>query len=810
MAREQILWNKGWKFRHGDFPAAAAPAFDDSAWADICLPHSFGIPYFMEGQFYVGYGCYRKSLFLPQAWLGKRVALEFQAAFQAAEVYVNGQLAGSHKGGYTPFAVDMTELLRPGENLVFVRVNNLWDSRQAPRAGEHVFNGGIYRDVSLLVTDPVRVAWEGIWVTTPQASRERALVEVQTEVENLTAQNRPFRLSSVVKYQGEAVAQAEFSGEAAPGKGEALTQQLEVLAPHLWSPESPELYTLETTLSVEGQEPERQETTFGVRWFAFTAKEGFFLNGEPYKIHGANVHQDHAGWSDAVTHTGIARDVKLIKDCGMNFIRGSHYPHHTVFAQECDRQGVLFWSENCFWGTGGPKQEGYWTASAYPIRQEDEAEFEESCLRSLEEMIRANRNHPSIVVWSMCNEPFFTDAGTSEKMKALLQKLVAASHRLDPTRPAAIGGAQRGGIDVLGDVAGYNGDGAAIFHDPGFPNFVSEYGSSVSDRPGNFAPNYTDGVEQPHPWRSGISLWCGFHHGSILFDMGHMGMIDYYRLPLDTWHWYRENLLGIPRPEHAVEGRAARLSLTADRLELTDDGTQDVQLVVSLLGEDGRRVLSPQQVRLEVVSGGAVFPTGKVYEMSGEKGSLLDGMGAIELRALYPGETVIRAQAEGVPPVELQLLVTGDSPWDGRELVPLPAPPSVMAPPPRQALDEIGLYRPVFASGEDPQCPAKNVTDGQWETCWKPASPEAGQWVMVDLEGTKDVEGIHVVFRGMVQHAVEVALSHTREDFRTIYNSGERPAVTDVSLDNLGQQARFIRVRFPGETTPICKIEVFA
>ena len=213
---------------------------------------------------------------------------------------------------------------------------------------------------------------------------------------------------------------------------------------------------------------------------------------------------------------------------------------------------------------------------------------------------------------------------------------------------------------------------------------------------------------------------------------------------------------------------------------------------------------------LEVVSGGAVFPTGKVYEMSGEKGSLLDGMGAIELRALYPGETVIRAQAEGVPPVELQLLVTGDSPWDGRELVPLPAPPSVMGPPPRQALDEIGLYRPVFASGEDPQCPAKNVTDGQWETCWKPASPEAGQWVMVDLEGTKDVEGIHVVFRGMVQHAVEVALSHTREDFRTIYNSGERPAVTDVSLDNLGQQARFIRVRFPGEATPICKIEVFA
>ena len=94
----------------------------------------------------------------------------------------------------------------------------------------------------------------------------------------------------------------------------------------------------------------------------------------------------------------------------MNFIRGSHYPHHTYFAEECDRQGILFWSENCFWGTGGPKEEGYWTASAYPVHEEDENAFEESCKNTLAEMIRANRNHPSIIVWSMCNEPFFTDA----------------------------------------------------------------------------------------------------------------------------------------------------------------------------------------------------------------------------------------------------------------------------------------------------------------------------------------------------------------------------------------------------------------
>ena len=117
-------------------------------------------------------------------------------------------------------------------------------------------------------------------------------------------------------------------------------------------------------------------------------------------------------------------------------------------------------------------------------------------------MIRTNRNHPSIIVWSMCNEPFFTDAGTEQKTGRLLKLLVELTHRLDPTRPAAIGGAQRGGFDTIGDIAGYNGDGAAIFQDPGYPNFVSEYGSTVADRPGPCEPRYTDGVENDYPWRS--------------------------------------------------------------------------------------------------------------------------------------------------------------------------------------------------------------------------------------------------------------------------------------------------------------------
>ena len=154
----RILINQDWKFLHGDFPEAREAGFDDREWYDVGLPHSFGIPYFMEKQFYVGYGCYRRWLQVEADWADKKLYLEFLGSFQETEVYVNGKPAGSHKGGYTAFLADITPYVHPGRNLIFVRVNNLWNARIAPRAGEHVFNGGIYRDVSLLVQDAVHVA----------------------------------------------------------------------------------------------------------------------------------------------------------------------------------------------------------------------------------------------------------------------------------------------------------------------------------------------------------------------------------------------------------------------------------------------------------------------------------------------------------------------------------------------------------------------------------------------------------------------------------------------------------------------------
>ena len=172
--RQTLNFNRQWSFHLGDLSDAEAVAFDDKAWEPANLPHSFSMPYFAADRFYVGYGWYRKHFDVPAAWKDKRISLEFDGVFQVAEVFVNGQRVGEHKGGYTGFTIDITDAAKRGANVLAVRVNNVWNARLAPRAGEHTFSGGIYRNVRLVVTSPLYVAWYGTFVTTPQVSRESA------------------------------------------------------------------------------------------------------------------------------------------------------------------------------------------------------------------------------------------------------------------------------------------------------------------------------------------------------------------------------------------------------------------------------------------------------------------------------------------------------------------------------------------------------------------------------------------------------------------------------------------------------------
>ena len=160
-------FNQSWKFKRADVSGAEATAFDDSSWADVGLPHSFDLPYFMSSKFYVGYGWYRKHFTVPSSWSGKSVFLEFQAAFDQAQIYVNGKQVGEHIGGYNGFSIDITSAIKTGDNVVAVRLNNNWNAQLPPITGDHTFQGGLYRNVFVVVTDPLHVAWYGTWVTTP-------------------------------------------------------------------------------------------------------------------------------------------------------------------------------------------------------------------------------------------------------------------------------------------------------------------------------------------------------------------------------------------------------------------------------------------------------------------------------------------------------------------------------------------------------------------------------------------------------------------------------------------------------------------
>jgi beta-galactosidase len=421
-------------------------------------------------------------------------------------------------------------------------------------------------------------------------------------------------------------------------------------------------------------------TPFGFRWFSWSGSQGFSLNGSHYWMQGGNVHQDHAGWGDGVADSALYRDVKMVKEAGMNFIRGSHYPKAPAFADACDQLGILFWSENCFWGGFGGG--GGWPYNgAYPSTSADYDTFDSNVLASLTDMIRIHRNHPSIIAWSMGNEDFF-NGGPADRVIALLKKAVDLTHQLDPAptgRPAAIGGAQSaiGGTqpDTLGDVAGFNGDGVG-YDNPGMPNMVSEYGSVSSTRPGSYDPGWanltvSNGMPAQPAWRSGVSKWCIFDHGTQAdASYGIMGIVDYFRIPKRSYHWYRNAYAKVAQPTWPTSGTPAGLTLTSSTTTLSAvDGTQDAWLLVTVVDASGKSISNNVAVTLTVTSGPGEFPTGPSITFtppgSGAASdiAILDGQAAIEFRTYYAGTTVIEATSPGLTKASVTITSQGSPAW---------------------------------------------------------------------------------------------------------------------------------------------------
>jgi len=463
--RETICLSEGWKFAFGnaadpqkDFGCGTeyfnyltkansihnegpyTPKFDDSAWQEVRIPHDWvtTLPYdslasHSHGYKTVGYkypetcvGWYRKVISIPAEDLGKHIALQFDGIFRNANVWFNGFWLGVEPSGYATQVYDVTEYVNyGGDNLICVRADATFEE------GWFYEGAGIYRDAWLLKSAAVSVAPFGTFVyadlKSPYAS---ATIHVETEVNNhaLTTQSCQVE-QRLVDAIGQEVARAIPATLNLKGKQTLGCQQTMTLAnPHLWSNSDPYLYKVETTIRVDGKVTDVYETTTGIRDIQFDAGNGFLLNGQPLKLKGVNMHQDHAGVGAAIPEALMQWRIRRLKELGCNAYRSSHNPITPALLDICDREGMLVIDENRLSG----------------INTEH--------LRLLEKMIKRDRNHPSVILWSDGNEEWGME--NTIQGRRVAEAMREYTRLLDPTRHSTIANAGGGemikGLDVVG------------------------------------------------------------------------------------------------------------------------------------------------------------------------------------------------------------------------------------------------------------------------------------------------------------------------------------------------------------------------
>ncbi|WP_346863534.1 glycoside hydrolase family 2 TIM barrel-domain containing protein [uncultured Draconibacterium sp.] len=461
------LFNNDWKFVRDSIVGAEKSDFDDSNWMSVDLPHDFSImdlpgedsedqigPFSKKaingngtGHTMGGTGWYRKSFVLDKSDEGKNVVLKFDGAYMETNVWVNGKKAGINKNGYTPFWFDISSLLNPaGEpNILAVKVDNIG-------ANSRWYSGsGLYRNVHLIVTNPVHVGVWGTKITTPEVSSNHALVEMEVTANNETGSDVEAEITVNLKDNKGVIAGSSTQTIVLPANSEKIGKnQISVQDPALWSLESPELYNAEVTIKVANKVVDVYTQKFGIRSIEFSAEKGFLLNGKQVLLKGGCLHHDNGYLGAAAFDRAEQRKVELMKENGYNAIRSSHNPLSESFLKACDEIGILVITEfTDMW-------------DSYKNKNDYHRFFNDYWESDLTNMILRGRNHPSIIMWSIGNE--IPKKSIAEGVK-IGEKLAAKVKELDDTRVTTEGVPNfliHGGwknskdyFDVV-DVAGYN------------------------------------------------------------------------------------------------------------------------------------------------------------------------------------------------------------------------------------------------------------------------------------------------------------------------------------------------------------------
>jgi beta-galactosidase len=520
-----------WRFSLSGPAAAMLPKFDDSGWRRVNVPHDWSIEGPFSAEFGAGNGFapggiawYRKHFRMDPTDEGKRVTLEMDGVYDHAEVWLNGFLVGGRPYGYESFTCELTPLLKFGddENVLAVRVDHsrIGDSRWYTGAG-------IYRNVRLCVTDPLHIAHWGTYVTTPDLKENSATVRVETAIENQSGASQSFSLvSDLLDPDGHVLATASTPGALDQGGSRAMVQELTLARPQRWSPDSPALYILHSRLSVGARQVDEALTQFGVRTLEFNPDRGFFLNGVETKLKGVCIHQDGGSVGVAIPVQVWERRLRELKQLGVNAIRTSHNPPSPEFLDLCDRLGFLVMDEAFDEYTPGKNKWIVGHNIGTPGRFGYSESFAEWSVRDIQDMVRRDRNHPSIVMWSIGNEidypnDPFTDPVLGKGYRpgnppgADLVKwgrpLAQAVRQLDPTRPvtaalASVLMSNTVGFAQILDVAGYNYQESRYAEDHAqYPKRVI-YGSENSHSYDAWA------AVRDNPMIGGQFLWTGIDY----------------------------------------------------------------------------------------------------------------------------------------------------------------------------------------------------------------------------------------------------------------------------------------------------------
>src|SRR5689334_19977009 len=525
---KSVSFNQDWRFHLGDVANAQDAGFDDSQWRQLNLPHDWSI----EGEFSEnapsgtgggalpgGLGWYRKTFTIPTTAKGKQIFIEFDGVYRNSEVWINGHYLGKRPYGYSTFEYELTPYLNFGakSNTISVKVDNSQQPNSRWYSGS-----GIYRNVWLTTLDPVHVEHWGTYVTTPEVNSESATVVFRTQVQNGSKSAVPVNLTTIIQdANGREVARHSEKNVTAKDQHATLTQTLKVSSPMLWSDDRPYVYKVVSQLDQGGRVADRYETPLGIRTFKFDVAKGFFLNGKSLKIRGVCDHHDLGSLGAAVNTRAIERQLEMLKAMGVNGIRTSHNPPAPELLDLADKMGFIVMDEAFdIWKIEKTKYDYH-------------LDWDEWHKRDLEDMVLRDRNHPSVIIWSIGNE-VMEQWGKNPEGGRITRELTAIIRNLDRTRPitSATNGVStdnkvitEGDLDLVG--TNYHHDRLPQFASmfPGRPIIGAETNSAVHTR-----GSYTMPSDQIRSWprkdedvlKLGPTYECSAYDNSVVaWGAGH-------------------------------------------------------------------------------------------------------------------------------------------------------------------------------------------------------------------------------------------------------------------------------------------------